>query len=239
MKNMETIALKGNGQVRQGRTEIDVPYNDGKITFVQPLVGPNYHAEVMGSIDSQGLLRPTTAQTLSLVDLAMQNPDEAHCKEILERFRKNYLWTSTESLSFPEGVIVYDNVDGKMPSTSKELMKLADKNDPRARFVQRGFKTGEMRISEFLEHPYTVAQVGEDMLPVVQRVAEQLNKKYAYIYGLDEASQDTKRFTAVYVYVDRLLLCGDYRGGGRVGCASGVLNTGEASRAKSKRAKKK
>jgi hypothetical protein len=115
---MEIKQLKGNGRIRVVRTEIDVPYRGEMVTFVTPLVGPNYHRKVMRKIDSQRLLRPTASQTFSLVDLAMQNPNEQHCAKVLDKFGKNYLWTSTESLSFPEGVLVYDNVDGKMHADS-------------------------------------------------------------------------------------------------------------------------
>lgn len=221
---MATIELKGNGQLRIGRTEIDVPHKGGIITSVLPLIGPNYHKDVMGEIDSASLLRPTTAQTLSLLDLAFQNPDDQHCEEILNRFRRDYLRTSTESLSFPEGVIVYDNIDGQMPSTSSELMKLVEAGNKRTRFVKEDFKTGWMSISDFLKHPYTIAQIGEDMIPVAERVAKQLHKKEAYVSGLSRANSDTKRFTALGGYGGGgFSLSGGYDGGGG-GCASGILS---------------
>ena len=225
---MVIITLKGNGEIRTRRrtkrTEIDAPYKGDIITFVYPMYCHGWHARVMGDIDSDNLLRPTTAETLSFVDLALQNPEELHCTEILKRFRKNCLWTGTESLSFPEGVLVYDNSDGKMPNDRTGLIKLLDKNDNRVRLVKPGFATGIMPIPKFLKHPYVIAQVGEDMLEVVERIAESCNKKDAYVFGLDRADKDTKRYTAVDSgwYVS-LSLGGGCLGDGRDGYASGVL----------------
>lgn len=221
---MAQIELKGNGKVRTGRTEIDVPHKGEIITFIYPLKGPNYHADIMSQVDSDGLLRPTTAQTFSLVDLAIQNSDEAHCKEVLNRFKNNYLWTATESLSVPAGVIVYDNTDGKMPANSKDLMVKLSAGDKSVRFVPKGFKTGAMPISDFLKHPYTIAQVGEDMLETVERVAKYYHKKEAYVFGLDSAERDTRRFTALDSNWDdcRLYLLGYYLDDDWCGYASGV-----------------
>jgi len=222
---MAVINLNGNGQLRIGRTELDVPHLGKILTFMLPLIGPDYHKDVMGEIDSQKLYRPTTAQKLSLVDLAMQNLNEKHCAKISNRFKNNYLWTATESLSFTEGVLVYDNTDGKMPQTSEELLKLRDAKDKRVRFVKPGFEIGVMPILEFLKHPYTIAQVGEDMLETVERVAKACHKKEAYVFGLDKANSDEKRLTALYSYwcgdCDGLYLYGGYLVGD-LGFASGV-----------------
>lgn len=235
---MEVIKLKGNGQLRTGRTEIDVPYLGRIITYVLPLIGPGYHKNVMEQIDSQTpkLLRPTTAQQLSLVDLALQNQDDTHCSAILQRFKENYLWTATEGLSFPEGYIAYDNIDGKMPQTSQELIKMLGVKDQRVRLVNPGFKTGYLPMSEFLKHPVLVAHVGEEMIPIVERVAKKFNRNGGYVFAVDKAGSDTKRLTAVYSNRngDRLFLHGDCVDGNRVGCASGVSYSAEGNRAENK-----
>jgi hypothetical protein len=221
---MQITDLQGNGQVRAGRTEIDVPHRGEISTFILPMQGPNYHNDVMKSIDSQKLIRPTTAQTLSLVDIAQQNPDEPHCAAILDKFRKNYLRTATENVSFPDGALVYDNVDGKMPSNRSALLELAQAGDSRVRFVESGFKTGWMSLDDALTNPYVIAQLGGvDMLPVFERIAKRINDKDAYVFGLSGTEQDTKRYTAVLGYYDRLNLDGDCDGNGRLGFASGVL----------------
>ncbi len=220
---MEVIDLKGNGQVRIAGIEMDVPYLGKTITYTLPLIGPNFHQNVMGSIDKAKLLRPTTAQTLSLVDLALQNPEEANCQEVLTRFKKNYLWTSTEGLSFSDGYIAYDNIDGKMPQTSQKLTKMLDAKDPRVRFVKPGFKTGYLPMNEFLKHPVLTAHVGEEMIPVVERIAKKFNKSRGYVFAVDKSESDAKRLSAVVSgrYVG-LGLVGDYGATVRDGYASGV-----------------
>lgn len=222
---MEITNLKGGGQLRTGATVLDVPHlKNNRETFVLPLIGPDYHKNVMGEIDSQKLYRPTTAETFSLVDLALQNPWEQYCAEILNKFKEKYLWTATESLSFKDGVLVYDNIDGKMPKTSKGLLELLNAKDERVRLVQPGFEKGSMPISKFLKHPYVISQIGKNMIETAERVARFFDKKEACVFSLDKASSDTKRVTAVYSYWDgsRLGLGGDYHDGVSYGCASGV-----------------
>jgi len=157
----------------------------------------------MDKIDKEGFYRPTTAQVLSSVDLALQYLNDNnkyykyYCSDILDRFKEDYLWTATESLSFPKGVLVYDNIDGEMPETSKGLLKLLNAKDERVRLVQPGFKTGYMPISEFLKNPYVIAQIGKDKIKIAESVAKSIYKKYAYVKGFDKAHSDTKRFTSI------------------------------------------
>ena len=221
---MKVTKLKGNGQLRIGRTELDVPHLGKTLTFMLPLIGPNYHENAMAEIDSQGLYRPTTAEVLSLLDLALQNQKEPYCAEILRRFKENYLWTATESLSFKDGILVYDNIEGKMPQTSKGLLDLVNKKDERVRLVNPGFKRGSMPISEFLKNPYAIAQIGENMMETVERVAKAFNEKEAFVYDLDNLDSDVKRLTAVSSGWNdcRLGLDGDYHDGNNSGCVSGV-----------------
>jgi hypothetical protein len=206
---------------------LDVPHLGNPKTFMLPLIGPDTHGNVMSEIDRQNLYRPTTAEVFSLVDLALQNPKEPHCAEILSRFRNNCLWTGTETLSFPDGVIVYDNIDGKMPQTSEELIKLVDAKDKRVRLVKPDLKTDWVAISDFLKNSYTIAQVGEEMIPLVERVAKACHKTEAGVWSIGKKNSDTNRQTAVYSdgYVSKLSLNGIYRGGGYNGCGSGIVPT--------------
>ena len=221
---MEVHNLKGNGKLRIGRTELDVPYLGKTLTFMLPLIGPDYHKNAMTQIDSQKLYRPTTAEVLSLVDLALQNKKEPYCAEILRRFKEDYLWTATESLSFKDGILVYDNIEGKMPQTSEGLLGLVNEKDERVRLVNPGFRTGYISISEFLKNPYAIAQIGENMIETAERVAKAFNKKEAFLYGLDKSDSDAKGLTAVGSdwYDSRLNINGYYHDGSNGGCVSGV-----------------
>ena len=231
---MGTKQLKGNGAIREGRIELDVPHLGKTITYALPLIGPGYHAEVMQEIDeqnlvvqeidAQNLVRPTAAQVFSLVDLALQNQGEPHCDEIIRRFKEECLWAATEGLSYPEGLFVYDNIDGKMPQTSEGLLALISAKDPRVKFVQPGFKTGLLSLNQFIENPVIIAYVGEEMIPTVERVAKALNPNETSVYALDKSNQDTKTLSGVSGYDGyRLNFHGIYNAGSVGGFASGIL----------------
>ena len=186
---------------------------------------PGYFKNVMSVIDGDKRLRPTTAQALSLVDLALQNSDEEHCKDILSKFKSNYFWASTENLWGKEDAIVYDNVDGKMPSDRKSLAKRHKDGDKAVRIVPYGFKTGEQSVDEFLKNPYVIAQIGnKDMLDVVKRVAEGISENKPYIGALNPTREDVKRYSALDSDWggDRLNLNGNCVGNYKGGYASGV-----------------
>ena len=130
---------------------VDVSHLGNTNRFV--LIGPDYYTHVMEKIDSQNLIRPTTAEVLSFLDLALQNPDDPDSLEMLKkfkpkqpflwkgmeknhnpniielkrRFKQGYLWTCTESLPFKlpsqEGILVCNNRDGTLPKTVKGLLE--------------------------------------------------------------------------------------------------------------------
>ena len=227
MESMEVTKLKGNGKIVTARTEIYVPHLDEVLAFSLPTVGPSHFNRVMAAIDEDKGLRPTTAQTFSLVNLALQNPDEEHCKDILGKFRDNYFWTSTENLWDKEDVIVYDNVDGKMPSDRESLIKRYKDGDKAVRIVPYGFQKETQSVEELLKNPYVIAQVGnKDMIDVVKKVAEGISKNKPYVWALNTPQKDVKRYTALYSdWGDgRLGLGGSCNDDGRNGYASRVRN---------------
>lgn len=223
---MTTKELNGNGKIVVGRTEIYAPHLNEVLAFALPMAGPGYFNNVMAFIDQEKLARPTTAQTLSLVDLALKNKDDEHCKDILSKFRSNYFWTATENLWTPDGVIVYDNVDGKMPTDKATLLKRHKDGDKAVRVVPYGFKTESQSVDELMVNPYVIAQVGDkDMIEVVQRVASGVSSRKPYVWALNKPSSDDHRYTALDSYGDvgRFSLYG-FGDGNFNGCASGVRN---------------
>lgn len=191
--------LNGNGKIvvqDDGKTEIYVPHLGETLAFRLPLSEPHYFIRVMEEIDSQGLSRPTTAQTLSLVSLALQNRNEEHCKDILSTFRSSGLWTSTENLQGRNDVIVYDNVDGKMSSDRTTLLKLMT-GDKAFRVVPHFFKSEKQSIDQLLKNSYVIAQVGgsEDMLNVIQGVARGVGSRLPYVSHFYSTSKDVKIYT--------------------------------------------
>ena len=220
---METKELKGNGKIAVARTEIYVPHLNESLAFSWPMEGPNHFKDVMCAIDLDKRLRPTTSKTFSLIDLALQNLDEKHCKDIISKFRNNYFWTSTENLWTPGEVIVYDNIDGKMPSDRESLIKRCKDGDKAIRIVPYGFKTEKQSIDEFLKNPYVIAQIGDkNMLDVVKRVAEGINKPYIWV--LNKPQRDMRRYFALDSGGEDfgLRMIGDHGGRSNHGYASGV-----------------
>jgi len=224
----QVINLNGNGKVVVARTEIYAPYLNEVLAFALPMVGPSYFNKVMTAIDQEKLARPTTAQTLSLVDLALKNKDDEHCQDLLSKFRNNYFWTATENLWTPEEVIVYDNVDGKMPTDRKSLLKRHKDGDKAVRVVPYGFKTEAQSVDELMVNPYVIAQIGDkEMIEVVQRVASEVSSRKPYVLALNKPSSDDHRYTALYsdcidgwLFLDGYCVVAD-----RDGYASGIVKS--------------
>lgn len=194
------------------------------ISYTPSLIGPGTHKEIMDKIDSEKLYRPTTAETLCRLDSAFQNSNEPNSAEILSKFRKNYLWTSTEISSFQEGIFVYDNSDGKMPKNKEDLIGLLNSKDKRVRFVCPEFKTGTMSLSEFLANPLTIAQIGENMLEIAERVAKSCNEKEACILGPSMTGFNRERLTAIVSkwFGGRLGIYSLCHEGNNNGCSFGI-----------------
>lgn len=210
--------LKGN--------EINVPHLEEIITFRLPLTGPDYYQNVMDKISQEGMSRPTTAQTFSLIDLALQNPEEKHCKNIIYKLRNNWLWTSTENLYTPNEIIVYDNADGNMPSDRESLLKRFKDGDKSIRVVPYEFKREFQSVSELVKNPYIIAQVGNKDFAenVVARVAERVSRNKPCVWALNPTNKDINKYSGLDScwLSGRLYVNGYYDDDLGVGCASGV-----------------
>ena len=229
---MITKELTG-GRIRIVRTEMDYKHRNGILTSAYPLEGPGTHQEVMGKISEGKLLRPTTAQTFSLIDFALSNPDDEQCKDIVSKVKGNWLWTATENLWGKEDVILYDNIDGNMPSDRKSLLKRMKDGDKAVRVIPYGFKTGSQSVSDLVANPYIIGQVADKDFAedVVARVAKKVSKLNPYIYALDPQRRDIKRYTALYSdwYDGRLDVCGYFLVDGVDGFASGGCKSAEGA----------
>ena len=237
---MITKELNG-GRIRIARTEMDYRHGNGILTSAYPLEGPGTFQRVMGAITEGKLLRPTTAQTFSLMDFALSNPDDEQCKDIVSRVKNQWLWTATENLWGQDDVILYDNVDGNMPSDRASLIKRMKDGDKAVRLVKYGFKTGSQSVSDLVANPYIIAQVGDKDVAedVVARVAKNISKISPYVGTLNPnlTSEDIHRYTEVNSYRDgaRLDVDGVYYDDCGHGYASGVLSgSAEGASQKSK-----
>ena len=208
-----------------GRTEIYVPHNEELLTFVYLTKGTSTYAEIMEHLTKEKLLMPTTAQLFSLLDLALQDPENFYYSGILNEFNSNFLWTSTENLFLTDGgVMVYDNTSNNMSVSKEDLIERLSSGDKTVRFVPSGFRTGCISLQDFLEHPYLIAQVGEDMLKTVERVAKNYNNTKADIFCLNKPDIDIKQCTQVDSYSGKLCISVTYCDNELDTCVLGILH---------------
>ena len=231
---IETKELEG-GRIRLGRIEMDYRHRDETLTSVYPLAHQGYFQRVMGNITARKLLRPTTAQTFSLIDFALNNPDSQECKDIISIVNYEGLWTATENLWGDKDVIIYDNVDGKMPTDRKSLIKRMKDGDKSVRVAPYQFKSrGSQSISDFVTNPFIIGQVGDGDFAeeVVARVAKRISTlKPNVLNFLPYACLllpivDTHTFTLITSkdeYSKYGLTINSDRNAACMGCASGVV----------------
>ncbi|MBU1203772.1 MAG: hypothetical protein KKG60_01755 [Nanoarchaeota archaeon] len=225
-------------QVREGRTELMVPHQDGKITLVHPAYGPNTYFGVHKSISEANLSVPTMAETASLVYAAWQNPEERYSKEIIRLLKDSWLWGFTGNLYVPgDGVYIQDNPkikDGKVIMEKSKLVEALEKQDKTVRFVPFGFKTGKQTSLELSKNHYVVALVGEQGADKLAQVADKYKNK-ACVWSFSSIDNEVIRVSALDSDWDgrRLDVDGDGFGGGGDGYAFGVFKkSGEATRTK-------
>jgi len=189
-QKLEEIALKGHGKIiapPPTRIEMQIPHKKDTLTFVYPLIKPRRYDDIEDfekSVYSKGFLIPTTAQAISLLDVAMKNPKEKHCKEILYALDVGGMLTSTQYVCvtdfewkecgrYEQRIIYYDNPDGKIRPIKKRLIEYVKKRDKRFKCVQDYSNNCSFSndIGLKINNPHITAQVGKGMTSKLKRVA--------------------------------------------------------------------
>jgi hypothetical protein len=202
---MAEFNLNEGGKLRVERAELDVPHLRKILTFVLPPFAGSYE-KVMEDINTLGLYLPTTAEVVSLVDIVHKNLSETHCADLFHKLLHGCLLTSTETLAFSKGVLVYDNIDGKMPLSRDGLLDLFSSGDKRVRLVSSGFpghNCKDMHTKEFLKNPYALAQLGDKMNDIAERYSKTGYPKRMFISSdvptLSENASDVHANTRVWI----------------------------------------
>ncbi len=118
-------------------------------------------------------------------------------------------WTSTKNLWTPDGILVFDDPAGDMPKDEKSLRELYGEGNPAVRYVKRGFKDGEMSISDFVKNPLVIAQVGNaDLMDLVSQRANAISKEKSYI--LNDYLNGKKPSSLKSTALDSFGLCGQF-----------------------------
>jgi hypothetical protein len=198
-------------EVKEGRrTTIVVPHQGRRITFVAPNFGSSTYNAVGEQIDNARLLRPTFAETVSLVYSATQNPDNKYAKQVLDILKKRWFWGFNTTRYEP-----------------KQGAFISDRNRKEVN-VPFGFKTGENSLEEFVNNSFVLALAeGEEGAEKLVKIAKSLRLK-PYVQSFEGVNSTEKRVSALY----SLGYVGLYVGGSNYvnyfgGCAFGLLDDGK------------
>jgi len=193
-------------EVKEGRTTIVVPHKGKRVTFVAPYFGTGTYNQVGKQIDDAKLLRPTFAETVSLVYSAIQNKDKKYAQQVLDILNTNWLWGFNNIIYKPkEGAFISDR----------------NRKDVHVPF---GFKTGEYSIANLVKNPFVLALTeGEEGAEKLGKIAKS-QKITPCVWSFDKVDSKTNRVASLDSDEDGgLNVNGDYLVGDGNGVAFGVL----------------
>ena len=190
-----------------GRTYLtEIPHEGGKITFQHPSFRGTY-GSLAQQIDADGLQRPTSAQTASLVYDALQNPKGEYEAGILKILKDSWLVEFNGNLYLPKhngeeihnGVLVEANPtieNGKLVMNRKSLTERLKKNDPNVKFVPFGYAVGEQSTHTLAKNPYIIARYGEEGADKIADLASKY-KKNPHIWSFESVDSEIARMSAL------------------------------------------
>lgn len=196
---MESTAQKGL-RAKEGRTELYAEHEGKDITFIYPAKGPGTFAQVGEQIDSDGLIRPTMAQTASLAYAAWQNPKDKYSSEVIDVIKNKWLWAFNGILYVPnKGAYIQDDPkteNGRVSMNLSELEKMLKEGDPRVRFVPFGYKTEKQTALELGKNRFVQALAEKEGAEKLAEVANRY-KKQPYVWSFNNVNEETQRVAAL------------------------------------------
>ena len=182
-----------------------IPHNGSTISFQHPAFRGTY-GSVAGQIDKEGLQRPTSPETASLVYDAFQNPKGEYESEIVNILRNNWFWEFTGNLYLPKsddevnnGVIIEQNpqiVKGKLSMDKQSLVKRLQDGDQSVKFVPFGFKIDEQSVFYLMKNPYIIAKYGEEGAEKIAEVASKY-QRISRLWSFNYVDTETPRLSAL------------------------------------------
>ena len=222
-------------KVQVGRTYLTVPHGNGEITFQHPLFRGTY-GDVANQVGKEGLKRPISSETSSLVCDAFQNPNGEYESQILNVLKSNWLWEFTGNLYLPksseevsDGVLLEDYpqiINGRLTINKVSLIKRLQANDKSVRFVPFGYKIGEQTSKELGENLYIVARYGEEGAEKIARIASKFKDK-PRVLSFESIDKETAKMSVLYgdFFNGRLCVDSGYWDGDDVGHSFGVVSS--------------
>ncbi|HIG95245.1 MAG TPA: DUF1007 family protein [Nanoarchaeota archaeon] len=183
-----------------------IPHERGEITFQHPSFKGTY-GSLAQQIDADGLQRPTSAQTASLVYDAFQNPKGKYETEIQKILKDFWLVEFNGNLYLPKhkgkevhnGVIVEANPtieNGRLVMDRKALTERLKKNDPSVKFVPFGYAVGEQSTYALAKNPYIIARYGEVGADKIAYLASKY-KRNPIVWSFESVDSEIVRMSAL------------------------------------------
>ena len=208
---------------------IKIPHEGGKLIFKYPGFMKN-SCNLAEKIDKEGLKRPNSSETASLVHNSWKNPKEKYSSEIINlltysavlEFTGNlYLKKSKLNKEINNGVILDLNSqalkfdeDRKLIMDKNSLIKRLELNDPLVKFVPFGtYKIGEQTIKELEKNKYVVARYGEEGAEKIAEIASNYKEKFFVDNFIFRKGEEIARMSCLdgyFSFDDRLIIGYDY-----------------------------
>jgi len=151
-------------KVKEERITITVPHQSREITFVAPSYGPGTYNEVGEQIDKAGLLRPTFAETVSLVHSAVQNRDNKYTAKIIKIYRHHVFWGFND-----------------LEKRHNEGVLISGRN--RNICVPFGYKKSEHALEKLVKNPFVLALAeGKEGAEKLAEIAESCNVPWDWYF---------------------------------------------------------
>jgi len=223
-------------KVKEGKTSLTISHEGGELTFQYPAFSGTY-GSVAEQIDKEGLKRPNSPETASLVYDAFQNKDGKYESEIIKILKENWFWEFTGNLYLPKsneeinnGVILEHNPkieNGKLIMDKNSLIKRLKENDALVKFVPFGYKIEKQSSLELSKNPYIVARYGEEGADKIAKVADKYSNK-PYVWSFNSVNEEKVRMSAlgrIWSFDVRLDVYGYFWDDDDGGDAFGVCNS--------------
>ena len=203
--------------------ELAVNHNGKDLTFSSSYYLGSY-SSVGRQIDLGGLIKPTMAETASLIDdqfLILNN-----------LIREVGLLVFTETLYVSNGVYIQDRPDFLRFMDESDLIKRLERNDSSVRFVPFGFKIGEMTCSELAKNPFVIGLSGEEGAQKLAEVSGKYEDGGPYLKSYNSVTDKIRKVSLINYCYDpykhdlgsRFNIDGSNHG--FWGCVFGILKTG-------------
>lgn len=186
----------------------EIPHKGGTITFQYPSFRRTY-GSLAEQIDAEGLGRPTSAQTASLVHDVLKNPKGEYESKIFQILKDFWFVEFTGNLYLPKhegeeihnGVIIEDNPTiqkGRLVMNKKALTERLKAGDSNVRFVPFGYSIGEQSTYTLAKNPYIVARYGEEGADKIANLASRykLNPK---VWSFESVNSKVARMSVLLV----------------------------------------